>query len=436
MNPDRDFLLDLYRAAVAAVEPARALAAALNADVPPQGAGRTWIISLGKAAHPLAAGAVAWLAGRGIEPAGGVIVSTAQATPPHSALTVVSGDHPLPGPASMHAAEVVEETVRLIPPSDDVWVLLSGGTTSLLASPVRGMGEDDLRVTYDTLLRSGLDIGDMNRVRKRISRWGGGRLAVALAHATVRVYIVSDVVGDDVTVVGSGPCSPDRTTAQKLRARLAAAGMLQRLPPAIADIIDRTERGMFPETPKPGEPAFRNVTEHVIGSNAMALAAAGEAAAEAGMIVRNKRTPLTGDAARMGRLIGLRLVEEAVDVDAPVCFVGGGETTVSIGDSPAGRGGRCQELALAVARELDGLSGARVTLLAAGTDGQDGPTDAAGAIVDQSTWQSLIDAGRDPERDLAQHDSGAALDAVDALIRTGPTGTNVNDVLFAVVRPD
>jgi glycerate-2-kinase len=132
----------------------------------------------------------------------------------------------------------------------------------------------------------------------------------------------------------------------------------------------------------------------------------------------------------------VRLAKEAFEATEPVCFVGGGETTVSIGDSPAGRGGRCQELALAVARELNGVAGARVTLLVAGTDGQDGPTNAAGAIVDQSTWQSLIDAGRDPERDLAQHDSGASLDAIDALIRTGPTGTNVNDVLFAVVRPD
>jgi glycerate-2-kinase len=252
----------------------------------------------------------------------------------------------------------------------------------------------------------------------------------------VRVYILSDVVGDDVTVVGSGPCSPDRTTAQKLRARLAAAGMLQRLPAAIADIIDRTERGMFPETPKRGDPAFRNVTEHVIGSNALAVAAAGAAAAEAGMLVRNKRTPLTGDAAHMGHLIGRRLVDEAMETGEPVCLVGGGETTVSIGETPAGRGGRCQELALAVARELHGLSGARVALLAAGTDGQDGPTDAAGAIIDHTTWQALIDAGRDPDLDLARHDSGEALDAVGALIRTGATGTNVNDVLFAVVRPD
>jgi glycerate-2-kinase len=434
MPPDREFLLDLYRTAVSAVEPARALSAALDRDAAPAGAGRTWIISLGKAAYPLAAGAVAWLDDHGQEPAGGVIVSTEQAPPPHSSLTTVVGDHPLPGPRSLHAAEVLEETVRVIPPSDDVWVLLSGGTTSLLASPVRGITDADLRVTYETMLRSGLDIHDMNRVRKRISRWGGGRLAVALAHVDVRVFILSDVVGDDTTIVGSGPCSPDRTTAQKLRARLAAAGMLQRLPAAVTDIIDRTERGMLPETPKPGAPAFRTVTEHVIGSNATAVAAAAAAAEAAGLIVRHKRTPLSGDAAHLGHLIGRRMVGEIERGSEPTCFVAGGETTVTL-DESTGRGGRCQELALAAARVLDGATGARITLLAAGTDGRDGPTDAAGAIVDQDTWRAIREAGRDPVRDLENHDSGTALESVDALIRTGPTGTNVNDVLFVIVRP-
>ncbi len=248
------------------------------------------------------------------------------------------------------------------------------------------------------------------------------------------MYILSDVVGDDTTVVGSGPCSPDRTTAAKLRARLAAAGMLQRLPAAIVDLIDRTERGMLPETPKPGDPAFRNVTEHVIGSNAIAVAAAAVAAEEAGLIVRNKRTPLVGDAARMGQLIARRILAEAPELARPACFIGGGETTVTI-HGAGGRGGRCQELALAAARELDGVDGLAITLLAAGTDGRDGPTDAAGAIVDTRTWRAILDAGRDPLRDLENHDSGSALDTVGALIRTGATGTNVNDVLFVLARP-
>lgn len=434
MSEDRELLLRLYDSALRAVEPSSALAAALDADDRSPGAAQTWIIALGKAAHALAAGAVRWLSDRGLEPAGGIIVSHEPGTPPHPAIEVVIGDHPLPAEASLRAAEALERLVRLIPSSDDVWVLLSGGTTSLLAAPVRGISDADLRETYDILLRSGLDIHGMNRVRKRISRWGGGRLAVALAHANVRVFILSDVIGNDATVVGSGPCSPDRTTAAKLRGQLAAAGLLQRLPAAVADLLDRTERGMLPETPKAGEPAFRHVTEHVIGSNGVALAAAADAAAEAGLIVRNKRTPLTGDAARMGQLIGRRMLEEAQFVNEPTCYMAGGETTVTVGEE-SGTGGRCQELALAAAREIAHADGASILLLAAGTDGRDGPTDAAGAIVDNHTWQAIAAVGRDPAGDLQSHDSGSALDAVDALIRTGATGTNVNDVLFVLVRP-
>lgn len=433
MSQDRELLLGMFDSAIRAVEPGRALAAALDEDAPPA-AGRTWIVALGKAAPALAAGAVAWLADRGLEPAGGVIVSHEPATQPHPSLAGVTGDHPLPGPRSREAAAAVEEIVSRIPPSDDVWVLLSGGASSLLASPVRGIPDEDLRATFEILLRSGLDIRDMNRVRKRISRWGGGRLAVALAHANVRVYTLSDVVGDDPTVVGSGPCSPDRTTAQKLRARLAAAGMLLRLPRSIADLIDRTERGMLPETPKRGDPAFRNVVERVIGSNAMAVAAAAEEAEAAGLRVRDKRTPLMGEASRMGRLIGRRMLDEAETLAGPVCYVCGGETTVTLGET-TGLGGRCQELALSAARELDRADGCHITLLAAGTDGRDGPTDAAGAIVDETTWRAIADAGRDPLRDLTAHDSGSALAAVGSLMRTGATGTNVNDVVFIIVRP-
>jgi len=432
---DRQLLEEMYSAAVSAVEPGRALATTLESErVEP--AGGTWIIALGKAAHPLAKAAVRWLAGHGMEPAGGVIVSHESRDPPHAGLLGVTGDHPLPGPASLHAAEVLESVVRRIPPTDEVWVLISGGTTSLLAAPVRGINADDMRETYDVLLRSGLDIHDMNRVRKRISRWGGGRLAVALAHVTTRTFILSDVMGNDIASIGSGPCSPDTTTAARLRAQLTAEGLLSRLPPSIADFLERTERRMLPETPKPDEPAFRTVREYLIGSNRLAIAAGARHAEAAGMIVRHKRTPLLGDAADMGSRIAERMVREGLESTGPAtCYVCGGETTVTLG-SGAGTGGRCQELALAAARVIDGLQEARITLLAAGTDGRDGPTDAAGAIVDNDTWSAIERAGRNPDADLERHDSWPALDAAGALFRTGATGTNVNDVVFIIVRPE
>jgi len=440
---DRELLMRLYRSALDAADPARALQVALDGDAV-QATDRTWIIALGKAAHPLAASAVEWLQSRGHEPAGGIVVAPDAADPPHPGLVVTTGDHPLPGEASHQAAEALENTVRQVLPGDDVWVLLSGGTTSLIASPVRGLSMDELRDIYRQLLGSGLDITAMNRVRKRISRWGAGRLAVALAHAPVRVYLVSDVIGDDIASIASGPCSPDPTTAVTVRAILDEAGLLQRVPKSLIDLLDRTERRMVPETPKPGEAAFRDLKARVIASNRVALTAVAAEAERAGMTVRVRRRPLSGEAARCGAAVALRMIEdglhEPADADEegaaarPACYIGGGETTVTL-DGETGQGGRCQELALAAARVLDGRSDVAITLLAAGTDGRDGPTDAAGAIVDNATWRRIVEAGHDPLDHLTRHDAYAALDAAGALLRVGPTGTNVLDIVAAIVRP-
>ena len=374
----------------------------------------------------MAAAAMAVLREHGLEPAGGLIVPPQVDASPHHALAVVAGDHPEPGPGSLAAADALAQAVARIRADDEVWVLLSGGTTSLIGAPEVGLSSRDLTALYALLLGSGLDIAAMNRIRKRFSRWGGGKLARALAPATVRVFIVSDVIGDDLAAIGSGPCVPDPTTASEVHHLLETAALWDRIPAS--------------ETPKPGDRAFARVSLDVIASNRLALEAAARHAAVMGMTPTVAAEPLAGEAAAAGASLAAFLLEHCGRSDIPQrleppplrrCFIWGGETTVSFGTDTPGLGGRCQELSLAAVRTLDGAR-PTMALLAAGTDGRDGPTDAAGAIVDGTTWRTAASAGRNPERDLGAHDAYRSLEAAGALLRPGLTGTNVMDVVIGV----
>jgi hydroxypyruvate reductase len=313
-------------------------------------------------------------------------------------------------------------------------VLLSGGTTSLIGAPEPGITAAELASIYSLLLGSGLDITQMNQIRKRFSRWGAGKLARALAPARVRVYIVSDVIGDDLGSIGSGPCAPDPTTATEIRQLLEGAGLWRRIPESARALVLATEAGERAETPKPQDAVFRNVSPEVIASNRLAVEAAAARARELGLAARVADTQMAGEARSAGSRIVAALLEQCrleAPARRPSCVIWGGETTVTLGDGPTGLGGRCQELALAAAGALEGV-GDGVTLLAAGTDGRDGPTDAAGAIVDGRTWRAITRAGRNPERDLAAHDAYHSLNAAGALLRPGLTGTNVMDVVIGV----
>jgi glycerate 2-kinase len=434
-TPTRDLLIELYAAATAAVDPAPALSARL-ARLEAEIRGRPWVLALGKAAEPMARAAVQTLARWGTEPAGGLAVGPAAHPAPHATIRVVPGDHPEPGAGSLAAAQALGHAAGMVAAEDEVWILLSGGATSLLAAPVEGVSPDELRALYSLLLGSGLDITAMNRIRKRFSRWGGGRLARALAPARVRVFVVSDVIGDDLASIGSGPCIPDPTTAAEVRGMLEGAGLWERIPAAARRALLAVESGETAETPKPGDQAFARVTLELIASNRLAVDAAARRAAELGLAPDVTESPLAGEASAAGASVAATLLQhcgpaENTQQPARRCFIWGGETTVTLGDAP-GLGGRCQELALAAAR---GLAGAPpgVALLAAGTDGRDGPTDAAGAVVDGQTWSAIARAGRDPARDLAAHDAYHALDADGGLLRTGLTGTNVMDVVIGVV---
>ncbi len=427
----RALLEELYAAAVAAAAPGPALDRALS-RITPEGPVR--LFALGKASLPMAETAVTALAARGREPAGGLVVPPADGPSPHPALRVVPGDHPEPGAGSRTAAEALARAAADTRPGDEAWVLLSGGTTSLLGAPIDGVSAADLTSLYAQLLGSGLDISAMNQIRKRFSRWGGGRLAAALAPARVRVFVVSDVIGDDLASIGSGPCVPDTTRAKDVSHALDAAGLSARVPPALLALLSDVEAGRAPETPKPHDPAFAKVETRLIASNRLALDAAAARAEALGFSVEIVQAPLAGEASAVGRELAATLLSYARGsaVQPRRCVIWGGETTVTLGDQPPGLGGRSQELALAAAGELGRAGGGRVALLAAGTDGRDGPTDAAGAVVDGDTWEAVRRGGRDPARDLAAHDAYRALEAAGVLLRPGLTGTNVMDVVIGL----
>jgi len=435
--PRRALLEDLYAAAVAAAAPGPAVERAI-ADLGDPGTRRIWLFALGKAAHPMARAAVASLARWRREPAGGLLVPPAGGAAPHPALALVVGDHPEPGPGSLAAAEALSRAAGRVGPDDEAWVLLSGGATSLLGAPVEGVPPADLTMLYGQLLGSGLDITAMNRIRKRFSRWGGGRLAAALAPARVRVFIVSDVIGDDLASIASGPCVPDPASAADVRTALEASGLWTRIPPSLRERVASAELGRVPETPKPGDRAFAQVETRLIASNRLALDAAAAHARTLGLVPRVMEPALSGEAAEAGRRIAATVLtycqcSGSQPETAPACLLWGGEPTVTLGSAPTGLGGRCQELALAAAEQLATTAvGTAPTILAAGTDGRDGPTDAAGAVVDGATWTAIRRAGRDPTRDLGAHDAYPALDAAGALLRPGLTGTNVMDVVFGV----
>jgi glycerate 2-kinase len=392
----------------------------------------------------MASAAVQLLAGRNQAPAGGLLVVPEPSASPHPALAVAVGDHPQPGPASFAAAEQLGQAVARVQAGDEVWVLLSGGTTSLIGAPIGGIAPTDLRELYRLLLGSGLDIAAMNRIRKRFARWAGGRLAAGLSRAHVKNFTISDVIGDDLGAIGSGPCVPDASSAADVRALLVTAGLWMKIPSPLREHLENVERGTAAETPKPGDSAFRTTEIHLVASNRLALEAVCDRAQALEMEARLVDDAMAGEAADVGRRLASDLLgydgtelsgTQGKPANKHAVLVWGGETTVTLGPDP-GLGGRSQELALAAGavlatrRRADGRA---VTLLAAGTDGRDGPTDAAGGFADAAVWGAIRAAGRNPEQDLLRHESNAALKAGAALFETGMTGTNVMDLVLGLV---
>ena len=376
----------------------------------------------------MAGAAVSHCGGAGLTIAGGVVISTSVGAAPMPTIEMVEGDHPVPGVRSAYAAERLGALVERIGKQDVVLLLLSGGTSSLVGAPIDGVRAEDLAALHALLLGAGIPITRMNAVRKRFSRWGAGRLAAALDCGRVIPILLADVPNEDPAMIGSGPVTPDALQAWHVERILRDAGIAVQVPLSVASAIGGMRAGILPETPKPGTPAFARVEDPYIVGNAAALEAVAALAHASGRSpVLLSRTALQGDATAAGRTIAHSIARAA----SGSCLIWGGETTVRL-PADHGLGGRCQQLALAAAEVFDDLGAQDAWLLAAGTDGRDGPAPAAGALVHSGTWRMSAAHQGEPRASLHRCDAYAALLAADAILAERRTGTNVMDIVVAV----
>jgi hydroxypyruvate reductase len=337
----------------------------------------------------------------------------------------------MPDVAGVQGAERLAALLREAGADDLVICLISGGGSALLTLPQPGITLEDLRALTDALLRCGATINEINALRKHLQQLQGGGIAQLAAPATVISLILSDVVGDPLDVIASGPTSPDTTTFADAWAVLETYGLVEAVPRSIVERLRAGLAGQVPETPKPGEALFERVQNVIIGSNALAAQAAVGRARELGFAALVLSTYVEGEArevARVAAALAKDLARHGRPLRPPACLVLGGETTVTLRGS--GRGGRNQELALAAAIALDGWPDVLIATLA--TDGNDGPTDAAGAIATGETSAQGRALGLEARAYLANNDSYTYFDRLGGLIRTGPTNTNVNDLLFVL----
>ena len=400
--------LDIVTASLTAVLPDRAVQRALERFTP--GPGRTLLVAAGKAAWQMAHAAVAVL---GRVDGGLVVTKYGHVRGSIPGVVCCEAGHPVPDKNGFAATERALELVRNLTADDTVLFLLSGGGSALLEKPLLPAAE--LQDITRQLLASGADIVEINCIRKRLSAVKGGRFAQACAPARVYSIILSDIVGDPLDMIASGPAYPDSSTCAQARAIAARYGL--RLSPLARELLDR-------ETPK----TLDNVTTRVTGSVRELCAAAAAQCRTLGYETVLLTDCLNCEAREAGRFLASVLRTHAGS-GRRLAFVAGGETVVHLTGN--GLGGRNQELALGAAVGLQGLENAAV--FSVGSDGTDGPTDAAGGYVDGSTLQALRDKGLDPVTVLRQNDAYHALRAVDGLLITGPTGTNVNDVAVALL---
>ncbi len=391
---------------------------------------RVTVVGSGKAAVPMVRAVAEVLRGR-LDSAFVVTSETAKAGL-KSRVQVVQAGHPVPDRRGLWAAQRMLEIASSLGSEELLIVLLSGGASSLLPLPDEGLTLTDKQRVTRLLLRSGTTIAELNAVRKHLSAIKGGRLAAA-TRAQVLTLILSDVGGDDLGVIGSGPTAPDQTTFLDAVRIIRRYGLWNRLPTPVRIHLVEGLAGWRPETPKPRSRVFRRVQHVVVGNNRLALEAAAKAARAAGYESVLIEEFVTGEASLVGRWMGElgKNLASRTALPGSVCVLAGGELTVTVRGS--GKGGRAQEFALAAALAMQGTAG--VWAVGVGTDGRDGPTDVAGAVVDGDT----VSYGRKKRLDAAaylkRNDSYTFFKKVGEHIRTGPTGTNVNDLYMLLVHP-
>ncbi len=390
---------------------------------------RVYVIGFGKASAAMAQ-AIEEICGDRIER--GLISVKYGYGAPLEKIQLQEAGHPLPDENSLRGARKILDLLNEAGEDDLVFCLISGGGSALLELPAEGVSLDDLRETTDALLRSGATINEMNALRKHLSQVKGGQLARRAHHAQIISLILSDVIGSPLDTIASGPTAPDSTTFSNAWSVIERRRLQDLLPAPVRHFIQRGVRGEILDTPKADDPIFARVQNVIIADNAMACDAAIHAAKERGFNPLLLSAFVQGEAREMAKVFAA-IAEEIAHSNhpaaRPACVIAGGETTVTVRGS--GKGGRNQELALAAAIEIAGMED--VVIMSAGTDGTDGPTDAAGAIADGTTLARAEKLGLDAHAFLSNNDAYNFFKPLDDLIITGPTNTNVNDVMMVLV---
>ncbi len=388
---------------------------------------RITVIGAGKASKSMAYAVEKILDGKIDE---GLVVTKKNFRSELKRIRVLETSHPLPGKSGIEASKKIVKICKNAKENDLIINLISGGASSLLPYPTDNITLEDKIKTTVILLNVGATIQELNTVRKHISAIKGGQLVRHIYPATIINLIISDVIGDQLDVIGSGITAPDPTTFEDSWNVVIKYKLENKIPHSVKNYLRDGIKGKVPETPKPGNPIFKNVYNLIIGNNELALSAIKIAAEDKGYNAKIISSTLEGEAKDTGKFMAQIAKEYSLPDEKPVCLIFGGETTVTVKGN--GKGGRNQELCLSTAIEIDGIK--NITFLSGGTDGNDGQTEAAGAICNGRTIERAKELGLDAMKYLNNNDSYNFFNKLDDLIITGPTNTNVMDVQIFLLR--
>lgn len=438
---ERENAVQIFRLAVSAVQPAQLLQEHLTVTsdslaiggqyIPKHSVKHVYVIGAGKAAAAMAVETEKIL---GSYISDGLVTTKYGHSLPAQRIKIIEGAHPVPDENCVKAVGQTLQLLERIAKDDIVICLISGGASALWCDVPPGITLPEIQTTFDLLIRSGAAIGEINTVRKHLSGIKGGQLIRHCKGARVFSLIISDVPGDDLSIIASGPTVPDASTFREAYTILSHYNLIPRVPQSIRLHIEKGMEGMIAETPKPGDLLFSNTVNKIIGNNQLALLAAAKKATAMGYHTHIAPRLITGDAAEEAK----RLVTAAFRYkgEKPVCILQGGETTVKV--TGKGKGGRSQHFVLAALHELNNMqdeSGlSNMCILSGGTDGTDGPTDATGAVIDKETLLQAAQKKLNIEAYLKNQDAYHFLEQTNSLLITGPTQTNVMDIMIAIIK--
>jgi glycerate 2-kinase len=427
--------IHIFQSAVRAVQPATLIAQHVQrtSDALHIG-GRRYALVPGRPVFIFGAGKAAAAMAQALEeqlnglPLQGLVITKHAHSLPLQHIAVAEAGHPVPDIDGVQATSQLLQLLQDVQEDDVLIFLLSGGASALLIDYPPGSSLDEIQTVFTLLLQSGADIHEMNTVRKHLSAVKGGQLARRITAKAFCTIILSDVTGDNLDVIGSGPTVPDPGTFADARAVLEKYQLLDKVPLAVQKYIGQGCMGKIPDTPKPGDARFDGVYNFLAGTNKIALEAAAATASALGYTTHILTSTASGDAEQLAHW----LIQKAINIggNTPVCLLAGGESTVRV--TGHGLGGRNQHLALAAGLALP--SDIDITLLSAGTDGTDGPTDAAGAVTDSALMQAAQQQGLNAQQFLEQHDAYHFFEQAGGLLKTGPTQTNVMDIMVVLIK--